>query len=145
MKNLFYIIGILSVLSISDVTYSQNYQTESKSCGSCGKSVSINSKVGMRCPHCNVIWGTENTSTKNNGYSNNYKSYETPSYGYTYGGANIRKGASTRYDIIATLPSNSKIDIISKSGDWYYVDYVYEYSFPKKSITGYIHKTSIRF
>ncbi len=30
-----------------------------KSCGSCGKPVALSSKVGDRCPHCGVIWGTE--------------------------------------------------------------------------------------
>jgi len=30
-----------------------------KSCGACGKSVSSGSKVGDRCPHCGVIWGSE--------------------------------------------------------------------------------------
>lgn len=30
-----------------------------KSCGACGKSVPLSSKVGDRCPHCGVVWGHE--------------------------------------------------------------------------------------
>jgi competence protein ComGC len=33
--------------------------TMSKSCGRCGKRVSNSSKVGGRCPHCGVVWGSE--------------------------------------------------------------------------------------
>lgn len=50
----------------------QTYTTESKSCGSCGKKVSNNSRVGMICPHCGVRWGMENehrTTSYNNSYS----------------------------------------------------------------------------
>ena len=38
----------------------QSYTTQSKSCGSCGKQVSIHSKIGDYCPHCGVRWGYEN-------------------------------------------------------------------------------------
>lgn len=35
----------------------------SKSCGVCGKTVSSDSQVGDRCPHCGVVWGTERRIT----------------------------------------------------------------------------------
>lgn len=35
----------------------------SKSCGACGKSVSRDSQVGDRCPHCGVVWGSERRIT----------------------------------------------------------------------------------
>ncbi len=35
----------------------------SKSCGACGKPVSVSSQVGDRCPHCGVVWGTERRIT----------------------------------------------------------------------------------
>ena len=33
--------------------------TTSKSCGKCGKGISISSEIGDRCPHCGVKWGFE--------------------------------------------------------------------------------------
>lgn len=36
-----------------------SYSMQSKSCSNCGKSVSIGSTVGQRCPHCGVYWGYE--------------------------------------------------------------------------------------
>lgn len=41
---------------------SGGYTVVSKRCVACGKPVSINSRIGQRCPHCGVIWGEE-TST----------------------------------------------------------------------------------
>lgn len=38
-------------------------ETVSKSCGKCGKAVSVSAKVGDVCPHCGVRWGLENEST----------------------------------------------------------------------------------
>jgi hypothetical protein len=31
----------------------------SKSCSNCGRSVSLSSRAGDRCPHCGAIWGSE--------------------------------------------------------------------------------------
>ena len=47
---------------ITDTLLAQTkWETVSKSCTNCNKKVSINSKVGMKCPHCHVIWGSEIT------------------------------------------------------------------------------------
>ncbi|MFV9552531.1 hypothetical protein [Algibacter sp. PT7-4] len=56
-------IATMTFLFISCLIYSQTTTTESKSCGACGKAVSIYSKVGDTCPHCGVRWGDENTRT----------------------------------------------------------------------------------
>lgn len=34
-----------------------------KACGSCGKPVSVQSKIGDICPHCGVKWGSENATS----------------------------------------------------------------------------------
>lgn len=52
--------------------------SHSKSCGGCGRKVSINSKAGMTCPYCGVVWGSENTTTE---YGNS--NYNTNDYGYS--------------------------------------------------------------
>jgi hypothetical protein len=60
MKKIFFTSIFMLLLT---PVFSQMY-TESKSCGSCGKEVPITSRIGMRCPHCNVRWGYENSSTR---------------------------------------------------------------------------------
>ena len=60
---------VLITLANTDFSNAQTYTTTSKSCGKCGKSVSANSKIGDRCPHCGVIWGRENTHTSTSTYS----------------------------------------------------------------------------
>lgn len=76
MKKIFLALLLLCTFSMSSVAYSQNYYTtQSKSYGACGKEVSANSTVGMRCPHCGVVWGRENertTTKKSNSYNKSY-------------------------------------------------------------------------
>ena len=76
MKKIFLALLLLCTFSMSSVAYSQNYYTtQSKSCGACGKEVSANSTVGMRCPHCGAVWGRENertTTKKSNSYNKSY-------------------------------------------------------------------------
>ena len=50
------------------------WETVSKSCLSCKENVSINSKIGMKCPHCGVIWTDEKTT-----YDETIKNYNYPS------------------------------------------------------------------
>lgn len=45
--------------------FAQSTSVISKTCGNCGKSVSVHSKIGQRCPHCGFIWGSENSITRN--------------------------------------------------------------------------------
>lgn len=67
-KIIFY--GFFLVLfTCGNFCYSQNSTTISKNCGKCGKPVSVKSEVGSSCPHCGVIWGSENTQTTTSTYS----------------------------------------------------------------------------
>lgn len=46
--------------------YSGNvsYTATSKSCGNCGRTVSVSATTGQRCPYCGAYWGRENTRYK---------------------------------------------------------------------------------
>ncbi len=50
---------------------------------------------------------------------------------------NVRKSASTSSTVVATLPRNSYITLISQSGNWYYVEYA-------DGKYGYCHKDYIK-
>jgi len=151
MKQLI-LIGLLIVssMTMSDSVYGQTYTTESKSCGSCGKQVSNNSRVGMTCPHCGVRWGYENESksTKYNyttpSYNyNDYNSYK--STGITSSNANLRSQPSKSASILTVVPAYTSVSILKKVGDWYYVEYSYydsDYYYNRK-LNGYIHKSLI--
>jgi uncharacterized protein YgiM (DUF1202 family) len=128
MKNLITILFAAITASAFSQTYysgytmpqSYSYTSVSKNCGSCGGAVSSNSCVGMRCPHCGVRWGYENTTT-----TTSHSTRTIPSSGYatTSRSANLREGASTNYDIICTMPANSSVEIIGKNGNWVKVSY----------------------
>lgn len=102
MKNVFFLMFFFIGFQFTQVAYGQTYTTQSKSCGSCGKAVSNNSQVGMRCPHCGVVWGRENTKTtttykkdyssKYDNYSSGYNDYSS-SDGYS---SSYSKGYSSR-------------------------------------------------
>ena len=80
MKNVFFLMFLFIGFQSTQVAYGQTYTTQSKSCGSCGKAVSNNSQVGMRCPHCGVVWGRENTKTTTTyrkDYSSKYDNYSS--------------------------------------------------------------------
>jgi len=56
---------ISNLFSGSGSDYSGGYtSTISKSCGTCGKPVSVAAMAGGRCPHCGVYWSTERTTRK---------------------------------------------------------------------------------
>ncbi|WP_455149893.1 hypothetical protein [Capnocytophaga sp.] len=141
MKNLFLALLLLCIFNISSTVYSQSYYTtQSKSCGSCGNEVSANSTVGMRCPHCGVIWGRENehrtTTKKTNSYN---KSYNSSNYNYSNSSninnsksydmtpaktivtASLRKGASAKSELLFNIPKDRNVYIVGKKGNWYYV------------------------
>ena len=71
------------ILTTDALLAQTKWQTVSKSCTNCNKKVSINSKVGMKCPHCRVIWGSETTvyDKKQKKY---IKKYPSPKKNYTY-------------------------------------------------------------
>ncbi|MBM7833134.1 SH3 domain-containing C40 family peptidase [Clostridium sardiniense] len=54
-------------------------------------------------------------------------------------GLNLRKSASTSSGIIRTIPYNGQVNIKSKSGSWYYVEYNGSYGYVSDD---YIQKTS---
>lgn len=128
MKSLITILfAVITVSGFGQTYYSSysmpqtySYTTVSKSCGSCGGAVSSNSCVGMRCPHCGVRWGYENTTT-----STSHSTRTIPSSGSatTTGSANLRTGASTGYDIICTMPAYTSVEILGKNGNWVRVSY----------------------
>jgi predicted RNA-binding Zn-ribbon protein involved in translation (DUF1610 family) len=193
----------LSIINLDNGLLAQNYTTESKSCGSCQKDVSINSKIGMTCPHCGVRWGYEN-EYKSNSYSNtipssynnftpssyttspsnynstyppkysttpsNYNSTYPPSYsttpsnynisnwkidpslvnpnksiGFTSKNSNLRSSPSTSSTVKKVIPAYSNVSIISKQGNWYYVEYQFlDDYYNTKNLKGYVHYTLIK-
>jgi len=145
MKYLFFFLSLTFLHPNCNNICAQTYQTtESKSYGSCNKAVSINSRIGMRCPHCGVRWGNENQQTTTD-YSNsnsNYRKTTIPSYDFnstikmTKSNVNVRSGPSTSYSKIGLLPRYSSVTVISKTGSWYYVEF-YTSNFYKKK--GYIY------
>lgn len=75
----------------------QSYTTQSKSCGSCGKQVSIHSKIGDYCPHCGVRWGYENERRT---------TYSSPDYSKSFG--DMSKKIYTIDEIIQSVNRDSK-------------------------------------
>ncbi len=92
MKRIFVLLLMTLLIGIlyPNIAYTQTYTTSSKSCGSCGGSVSSSSKIGDICPHCKVRWGYENTKTssrtiektKTNNYYQPEDNYNTENYSY---------------------------------------------------------------
>ncbi len=155
MKNLFLALLLLCIFNISSAAYSQSYYTtQSKSCGSCKKEVSINSTVGMRCPHCGVRWGYENQHT-----TTSYK-YETPKYNdsysayedYSYKGdrkmtttkLNLRVSPSTKSSIVKQLPMYTSVTVLYKKGDWYYISCNLYDEFSFREYKGYVHSSYVQ-
>lgn len=54
------LLGILPVPTVSEA-YSQ-WVPVAKSCSGCGRSVSLSSRVGDKCPHCGATWSYERES-----------------------------------------------------------------------------------
>lgn len=75
----------------------QSYTTQSKSCGSCGKQVSIHSKIGDYCPHCGVRWGYENERRT---------TYSSPDYSKSFG--DMSKKIYTINEIIQSVNRDSE-------------------------------------
>jgi hypothetical protein len=147
------------IVSINNISLSQTYKTESKSCGSCYKAVSINSRIGDYCPHCGVRWGYENTTksakktyeysspTYNYPTYSPYDNYSTTSIGTVFSNSNLRSFPSKNSSVVTVIPAYSSFDIIDRQGSWYYVKYtkislsIYG---SNKEYEGYIHKSLVR-
>jgi hypothetical protein len=159
MKKIIILIYCCLTVSYNNISLSQSYKTESKSCGSCYKAVSINSRIGDYCPHCGVRWGYENTtksSKKSYEYSSptyNYPVYtpydnnSIPSIGTVYSNSNLRNFPSKNSSVVTVIPAYSSFDIIESHGSWYYIRYtkislsIYGNN---KEFEGYIHKSLVR-
>lgn len=172
----------LSTINFDNGLSAQSYTTESKSCGSCQKEVSIYSKIGMTCPHCGVRWGYENESN-----STSYSSTSPPNYpktvpssynkispssysvktpssnnisnwyfdpslanpnksiGFTTENANLRSSPSTSSSVKTVIPAITNVSIISKQGDWYYVEYQFIDAYLNvNNLKGYVYYTLIK-
>jgi predicted RNA-binding Zn-ribbon protein involved in translation (DUF1610 family) len=152
MKKIIFLMFCYINIYNNNISLSQTYKTESKSCGSCYKAVSINSSIGDYCPHCGVRWGYENT-TKSTKKTYNYPTYSPydkytiPSIGTVYSNSNLRSFPSRNSSVVTVIPAYSSFDIIERQGSWYYVKYtkislsIYG---SNKEYEGYIHKSLVR-
>ena len=131
MKKIFLALLLLCTFSMSSVAYSQSYYTtQSKSCGACGKEVSANSTVGMRCPHCERT-ATKKSNSYNKSYNNsnnyNYSNSNNNSDSYdmtpakTITTASLRRKASAKSELLFNISKDRSVYIIGKKGSWYYV------------------------
>ena len=150
---LFGLLFSFSLTAINTNSFAQSYTTESKSCGSCNGAVSINSRVGMRCPHCGVRWGYENSSTKysyENNYSNSYKNnYNTyPKYTsecYSSSNVNLRSQPSTNSRILKVIPRYKNVKVIKTYPSWLYVSYSFYSNYQLKTINGYVYRSYFNY
>ena len=103
----------------------QAYTTVSKSCGSCGGTVSSSSRIGQRCPHCGVVWGKENThESSHRSSSSDYDNIKTGEDGAmfqmsnTIVNCNLRSGPSSKSSILGQIGRNQSITITHRKGNW---------------------------
>ncbi len=142
MKTLIVTIIITILNLVSFEVNAQSYTSESKRCGSCRMEVSVNSRVGMKCPHCGVIWGKENTnySTKTNtsynyDYSRNYTS-ATP-----ISTCNVRSSPSTSSEVLAQASSSNTFNVIEVAGNWVKIKFSQETYYGNETAYGWIFKS----
>lgn len=151
MKTIILAISLTILNFTSFKTNAQTYTTESKSCGSCQKEVSVNSKVGMRCPHCGVRWGHENSHTKHtSSYKkydfNNYNDYKGSNYStaLTNSNCNLRSYPSTSADILGQALAYQSFEVITVDGNWVQVKVsVYDSYLGTTTSFGWIHKSLV--
>ena len=146
MKTIIITIVVSIFTLISNVSQAQTFTTKSKSCGKCKGEVSINSTVGMTCPHCGVRWGSENTHTD---YSSNYTSNYTNAYTNSYYNTsivmtntkcNVRSYGSKNAEIIDKIGAYTTLTILDIDGDWYRVSYTtYESGYGIYTGKGWVH------
>lgn len=151
MKNLitllFTVIALTSFSqSYTGYDYTSSYTTESKSCGHCGGAVSTNSRVGMKCPHCGVIWGQENTSYSTTQSQSPARNIPSSGSAVTSSAANFRTGPSTDYTAICTLPAYTSLTILDKSGNWVKVSYTdYSGYYGAQTRIGWVYASLLSF
>ncbi len=130
MKKLMLAFGLFfTAILFANITNAQTYTTVSKSCGSCGGSVSEYSRTGQRCPHCGVIWGQENTKRssrtttkiKYNNYYDNDNMYQSSN---TITNCNLRSAPNTKATIMGVIAKNESITITQRKGDWVKISFL---------------------
>lgn len=143
-KKVIFIVLLLSLYLIPNKSHSQSYTTESKSCGSCHKEVSINSRIGMKCPHCGVTWGRENetrtTKTTNsyNDYNYNTKYYSTAT---PKSRCNVRSYPSTDAEILGKADTDNEFEIIEIKNGWVKIKFYEEGYYGKQEAYGWISRS----
>jgi uncharacterized protein YgiM (DUF1202 family) len=151
MQKLLVLLALIAISYFSfgqystDFSYPGSYTTVSKTCGSCSKPVSSDSRVGMRCPHCGVRWGYEN-STRSTSVRTVSRNIPTSGYATTATTANVRSGPSTDYGVVSTLTPNTLVTITGKVGNWVkvtFTDYLSYYGNVEQ--TGYIRADLLDF
>ena len=143
------VFGVLIIASCNSVA--QTITTQSKNCGACNRQVSNNSRPGMRCPHCGVRWGGENTSyTQSYSHSIDNFNYSAPDifgysskFGITNSRANVRVGPGKDYYVQDVLDDFTNVTILERIGNWYKVTYNQYSSWGIVERTGYVHKSLI--
>lgn len=103
--------------------------------GIVGKSTRTALKTYAISNSANLNTGISNT-TNNSSSTNNTSSSNTIMY--TTANLNLRKGASTSYSIILTIPKSSSVSVISKSNEWAYAKYNSTYGYVS---TNYLSST----
>lgn len=151
MKTIILVISLTILHFTSFTTKAQTYTTESKSCGSCQKEVSVNSRVGMRCPHCGVRWGYENSHTKHTGFNKKYdfttyNDYNGSSYStaLTNSKCNVRSYPSTSAEVLGKASAYQSFEVITVDGNWVQVKVsVYDSYLGTTTSFGWIHKSLV--
>lgn len=134
----------ITLFSLIKDTNAQSFTTQSKSCGKCHKPVSISSTVGMRCPHCGVRWGSQNTTRTSSTVSRYDNDFDTEiTSGMTNSKVNLRSTPSTKSRIINVIPAYTFLKINWRTGDWYYVTYSEYNGLFTEEKSGYVHRTLI--
>ncbi len=124
MKKLMLAFGLFfTAILFANITNAQTYTTVSKSCGSCGGSVSEYSRTGQRCPHCGVIWGQETTkrssrTTTKIKYNNDYDNDNMYQSSNTITNCNLRSAPNAKATIMGVIAKNESITITQRRGDW---------------------------
>ena len=150
MKKLFFLSALFTLVALcypSSPLFAQSRRTKlSATCGSCGRAVAASSRVGQRCPHCGVIWGRENTTTttgpsysipkySTNNFADvpNYNSGSLGGYDSSFGldnesntirTCNLRAAPSAKAVVLGSIPRNSSVTILKRSGGWVKVSYM---------------------
>ncbi len=143
MKTIVLGISLLIFNIISFTIKAQTYTTESKSCGACGRGVSLDSRPGMSCPHCGARWGRENSSYSKNTYTSyDYSIYYTSAT--TLSKCNVRSYPSTSADILGQASAYSSFDVVEVGASWVKIKYsYYDDYFGYRTATGYIHRSLV--